>query len=132
MNKWIQNINQACIMPMGNSNHWRNNEKCKCELKNVIYVKKWKYVKFMWKYLASIMGGSAINCDEVFCHTRKKQILTKKKATWKTQNFYILLAFLLSNIALFIAVSIYCYLRKYWAKKSIYYHFTLKIYILYI
>ena len=44
-----------------------------------------------------------------------KQILLKK-ATCKTQNFYILLAFLLITIALLIALSIYCYLIKYRAK----------------
>ena len=42
----------------------------------------------------------------------KKQNLISK-AIFKTQNFYILLAFLLITIALLIAVSIYCYLIKY-------------------
>ena len=37
----------------------------------------------------------------------------EKKATCKTQNFYILLSFLLITIALLITVSIYCYLIKY-------------------
>ena len=50
-------------------------------------------------------------------YTRKKQILIKK-ATCKTQNFYILLAFVLITIALLIAVSIYCYLIKYWEKRK--------------
>ena len=36
-----------------------------------------------------------------------------KKPICKTQNFYILLAFLLIAIALLIAVRIYCYLIKY-------------------
>ena len=36
----------------------------------------------------------------------------------KTQNFYISFAFLLITIALLIAVSIYCYLIKYRAKKK--------------
>ena len=36
----------------------------------------------------------------------------EKKATCKTRNFYILLAFLLITIALLVAVSIYCYLIK--------------------
>ena len=36
----------------------------------------------------------------------KKEILMKKNITCKTQNFYILLAFLLITIALLIAVSI--------------------------
>ena len=35
------------------------------------------------------------------------------RSTCKTQNFYILLAFLLIAIVLLIAVSIYCYLIKY-------------------
>ena len=47
-----------------------------------------------------------------------KQILIKRKATCKTQNLYILLAFLLITIALLIAVSIYCYLIKYRAKQK--------------
>ena len=34
------------------------------------------------------------------------------------QNFYILLAFLLITIALLIAISFYCYLIKYRAKKE--------------
>ena len=36
-----------------------------------------------------------------------------KKATCKTENFYILIAFLLITKALMIAISIYCYLIKY-------------------
>ena len=36
-----------------------------------------------------------------------------KKATCKTQNFYILLGFLLITITLLTAVGIYCYLIKY-------------------
>ena len=42
----------------------------------------------------------------------------EKKATRKTQNFYVLLAFLLITIALLIAVSIYYYLIKYRAKQK--------------
>ena len=42
----------------------------------------------------------------------------KKNITCKTQNLYILLAFLLITIALLIAVSIYCYLIKYQAKQK--------------
>ena len=45
-------------------------------------------------------------------------ILMKKNITCRTQNFYILLAFLLITIALLIAVSIYCYLIKYRAKEK--------------
>ena len=42
----------------------------------------------------------------------------EKKATCKTQNFYISLAFLLITTTLLIAVSIYCYLIKYQAKQK--------------
>ena len=59
-----------------------------------------------------------------------KTILTKinkKKATCKTQKFYILLPFLLITIASLKAVSIYYYLIKYRAKRNIYYHFTKQI-----
>ena len=41
----------------------------------------------------------------------------ERKATCKTQNFYVVLAFLLITITL-IAVSIYCYLIKYQAKQK--------------
>ena len=41
-----------------------------------------------------------------------------KKAKYKTQNFYILLSFLLITIRLLTAVSIYCYLIKHRAKQT--------------
>ena len=47
-----------------------------------------------------------------------QQILMKKNAFFKTQNFYIFLAFLLIIVALLIAVSIDCYLIKYQAKQN--------------
>ena len=40
-----------------------------------------------------------------------------KNITYKTQNFYILLIFLLITIEFLISVSIYCYLIKYRAKQ---------------
>ena len=43
----------------------------------------------------------------------------KKNIICDTKNFYIFLAFLLITIALWIAVSIYCYLIKYRAKKTL-------------
>ena len=43
---------------------------------------------------------------------------SKKKATSKTRNFYILLAFLLITVELLTAVSIYSYLIKYRAKQK--------------
>ena len=64
------------------------------------------------------MDDSAIMCDEII-ESLDEEIKTvqtnfnEKKATCKTQTFYILLAFLLITIALLIAVSIYCYLIKY-------------------
>ena len=42
----------------------------------------------------------------------------EKKATCKTQNLYILLAFLLITIVLLIAVRICCCLKKYWEKQK--------------
>ena len=80
-----------------------------------------------------------ITCDEIIesydedaeakSYNKTKTILTnfnEKKATCKTQNFYILHAFLLITIALLIAVSIYCYLIKYQAKQKhlLPFHFT--------
>ena len=67
------------------------------------------------------MDGSMITCAEVINSFDEeiKTILTnfnEKKVTCKTQNFCILLAFLLITIALLIAVSIYCYMMKYQTK----------------
>ena len=78
------------------------------------------------KYLASIVDDLAIICDEVIESYGKEINFSEKKATCKTQNFYILLAFLLITIALLIAVSIYCYLTKYRAiqKHLLPFHFT--------
>ena len=77
------------------------------------------------------MDESAIICDEVIYANAKpspkdddsetKTIPTnfnKKKVTCKTQNFYILIAFLLITTSLLIAVSIYCYLIKHQAKQN--------------
>ena len=48
----------------------------------------------------------------------------EKKATCETQNFYFLLALLLITIALFKAVTIYCYLRIYRVKVLSQFHYT--------
>ena len=69
------------------------------------------------------MDDSGITCDEIIesYHKETKTIPTnfnEKKSTYKTQNSYILLAFLLINIALLIAISIYCYLIKCRAKQK--------------
>ena len=42
----------------------------------------------------------------------------KKNITFKIQNFYILIAFLLITVALLIDVSTYCYLIEYLAKQK--------------
>ena len=82
------------------------------------------------KYLASIVDDSAITSDEIIESYDEETIIKKtipitktiptnfneRKATCKTRNFYILLAFLLITIALLIAVSVYCYLIKYQVK----------------
>ena len=46
-----------------------------------------------------------------------QQILMKNHAICKPKTFYILLVFSLITVVLLIAVSIYCYLVKYQAKK---------------
>ena len=114
-----------------NSNQWRNNDKYRCKCKKYRICEK----EYVWnpstcicengKYLASIMNDSTIICDEVIDADAKLSPkeddgtttiptnFNEKKVTCKTQNFYILLVFLLITIALLIAVSIYCYLIKY-------------------
>ena len=68
------------------------------------------------------MDDSANICDEAIdAYNEIKTILTNfngKRITCKTQNFYVLLAFLLITVALLIVVSIYCYLIKYRAKQK--------------
>ena len=63
------------------------------------------------------MHDSAIICDEIIQETVPTNF-NKNKVTCKTQNFYVLLVFLLITIALLIAVSIYCYLIKHRAKQK--------------
>ena len=76
------------------------------------------FVNTLVRYLASIMNDSVIMCDEVMKKKQFEQVLTKKRATCKTQNLFILLAFSLITTTLLIAVSIYCYLIKYQAKQK--------------
>ena len=67
------------------------------------------------------MDNSVMTCDEIInanaevSHTKQKlfQQILMKKVAFKTQNFYILLAFLIITTGLLIAVNIYCYLIKY-------------------
>ena len=96
-------------------------------VKNMIYVKK-NYISNPvtcncenGKYLASIMDDSAITCDEIIY--AEDTNFNGKNITFKTQKFYISLAFLLITIAILIAVTIYCYLIKYRVK---HYHFTIQ------
>ena len=75
------------------------------------------------------MDNSTIICDEalkLFDEEIKAipKNLSEKKVTCKTQNFYILLAFLLITIALLIAGSIDCYLIKHRANNLLPYHDT--------
>ena len=118
-----------------NSNQWWNNNKCWCECKKVQVCEK----GYVWnpatcncengKHSASIADDSAIICDKVI-ESYEEEIKTistnfnEKNITCKAQNLYILLAFLLTTIAILIAVSIYCYLIIYQAKRRHLHHFT--------
>ena len=113
-----------------NSNQWWNSNKCWCECKKHNVSEK----DYIWinpstcngkngKYLATIMNDSAIMCNEIIESYDKKTKtvptnFNEKNITCKTQNFYILLSFLLITKALLIVVSIYCYLIKCWAKQK--------------
>ena len=117
-----------------NPDQWWNNDKCQCKFKKRHVCEK----DYVWnpatsncengKYLASITNDSVIIYDKIIeSYEEKKAIRTifnEKKATCKTQNFYI--AHLSITIALLIAVSIYCYLIKYQAmeKDLLPFHFT--------
>ena len=78
-------------------------------LKSIIYVKKDFNCNTAtcssenWKYLASMMDDTVITCDEII--DLEKTNFNQKTVTSETQNFYILLAFLLITIALSIDVS---------------------------
>ena len=63
------------------------------------------------------MIDSAIMCDEIIKETVQTNF-NENKATCKTQTFYILFVFLLITVALLIAVSIYCDVIKYRAKRK--------------
>ena len=108
-----------------NSDQWWNNDKCQCESKKRHVCEKgygWNPVTCICengKHLASIMDDLAIICDKFIdagvdaksndeAKSNNETNFNEKKATCKTQNFYILLAFLFITIALLIAVSIYC------------------------
>ena len=68
---------------------------------------------YLWKYSGSIMDYSDLWWSYGVIGSRNKNYsnnFNEMKATCKTQNFYLLLAFLSTTIALLIAVIIYCYL----------------------
>ena len=72
--------------------------------------------------LASILDDLAITFDEYIesCNKETKTKTTnfnEKKSICKTQNFYLILAFLLIAILLLRSVNIYCCLIKYQAKQ---------------
>ena len=81
----------------------------------------------MKKKLASIMDNSVVICDDVIESCEGKKDFNEKKTTCKTQNLYILLAFLSIAIALLITVSIYCYLIIIEQNENVNYHFTSQI-----
>ena len=65
-----------------------------------------------WKFLASIMYDSMITFDEVIkSYDEETKIIStnfnEKKVTFKTQSFYVSIAFLLIIMALLIAVRIW-------------------------
>ena len=65
-----------------------------------------------WKFLVSIMHDSMITCDEVIkSYDEETKIIStnfnEKKVTFKTQSFYVSIAFLLMTMALLIAVRIW-------------------------
>ena len=67
------------------------------------------------------MDDSMIRCDDIFEEEEIKIITTnfnEKNAVCKTQNLYILIAFLLIPIALLMAVSIYSYMIKHKPKQK--------------
>ena len=72
------------------------------------------------------MDDSTISCGEVIKSYDEEINFNEKKAICKTQNFHILLEFLLITIALLIAISIYCYLIKYKTKHLLLFHSTNK------
>ena len=58
------------------------------------------------KYLAGIMDDSAMMCDEIIELDNEETNFNEKTAAYKAQKLYILLALLLTTVALMIAASI--------------------------
>ena len=87
------------------------------------------YIYYIWNpatcsckngnYLVSIIDDLVIKCNEII--EEAKTIPTnfnEENTTWKTKNFYILLALLLITTALLITVSMYCHLKIYREKEK--------------
>ena len=89
-----------------NSDYWWNKDKCRCDCKKHHLWEK-DYVLNSatcncenGKYLASIIDNSGIMCNEVIESYNEETNFNEKKATCKTENFYILLTFSLITITL--------------------------------
>ena len=112
-----------------NSDQWWNKDKCWCECKKCHEYEK-DYILNPstcscenGKYIASIIDDLEVTWDEVIesYYNGAKNIaanLNEKEGICKTQDFYTLPAFLFITIALLIAISIYCCLKKYLAKQK--------------
>ena len=107
-----------------NADQWWNNDKCRYECKKY-HLRQKTYVSDLAtcnceneKYLASILDDSAIISHEIIESYEEETNFIEKKATYKMQNIYILLEFLLITIALLIIVSIYCYFIKYQERQN--------------
>ena len=103
------------------------------------FCKKGYWIMYLWKgrYLENIIGASVITCDEIIEETNTvpskstssktvSRNFNKMKVTCKTENLYILLAFLSICISLLIAVSIYyCFIKHRLKQKHLFlYHDT--------
>ena len=93
-------------------------DKCWCECKKHNICDKgyiWNPATCSWysEDLANIIDDSVITCSEII-----EETVATNKVDCKTQNFHILLAFLLITISLLIHVSIYCYMIKHEAKQK--------------
>ena len=120
-------------MKCSSNQKWSNDKsQCECEnpkKKNIMSARKVIFGSLVLctcengKYVGSITVDSAITCNEVIEVTKTvptktfswKTVSTnfhREKVTYKIENFYILVAFLLIFIALLITVSIYYCFKK--------------------
>ena len=94
-----------------NSVQWWNNNKCLCECTKRHVCEK----DYIWKPATCRFQNGKLKDEETKTFPTN---FNEKNITYKTQNLYILLIVLLITITLLIAVSIYCYLIKYRAKRK--------------